>query len=253
MWTCLTYGRSASFPNSKQGNDNLEQQAQALFRSWFVDFEPFGGVMPKEWKKKNLAEIASFIGGYSYKGEELVNSSNIGMVSIKNFNRHGGFKDDGYKDVMPSTKIKNAQYAQLFDILVAHTDLTQNAEVIGNAELLLSMGKYNKVCFSMDLVKVLPSNEFPYKFLLGAILKDKTFKGHCLGYINGTTVLHLSKKALPEYTVTIPTEKEAKRMNDVFFSYYSRMANIIQENDRLKQLRDTLLPRLMSGELKVMK
>ena len=41
MWYCSTYNRSVSFPKNRSGNDNLEQQAQALFKSWFVDFEPF--------------------------------------------------------------------------------------------------------------------------------------------------------------------------------------------------------------------
>ena len=100
----------------------------------------------------------------------------------------------------------------MFDVLVAHTDLTQNADVIGNAELLLTYGKYDRVIFSMDLVKVLPKNNFPYKFLLAAMLKNKIFKGHCLGYVNGTTVLHLNKKALPEFEIRIPSEYEARTM-----------------------------------------
>lgn len=119
-------------------NDNLEQQAQALFKSWFVE-KP-----NPQWTKGSLSDIASFVGGYSYKGDELVDSSNTGMATIKNYNRSGGFKTDGFKAINPSDKVKNAQYAELFEILVAHTDLTQNAEVIGNAELVLSLGEYNK-------------------------------------------------------------------------------------------------------------
>lgn len=164
-----------------------------------------------QWTKGSLSDIASFVGGYSYKGDELVDSSNTGMATIKNYNRSGGFKTDGFKAINPSDKVKNAQYAELFEILVAHTDLTQNAEVIGNAELVLSLGEYNKIIFSMDLVKVLPSSSFPYRFLIAAMLKNKLFKGHCQGYVNGTTVLHLNKKALPEYKVMIPTDTEAKR------------------------------------------
>ncbi len=148
-------------------NDNLEQQAQALFKSWFVDNPN------PDWVETTLSEVASFIGGYSYKGEELTDSSDMAMVTIKNFGRNGGFKVDGFKDIIPSTKLKECQYVNMFDILVAHTDLTQNADVIGNAELLLTYGKYDKIIFSMDLVKVLPKNNFPYRFLLAAILKIK--------------------------------------------------------------------------------
>ena len=226
-------------------NDNLEQQAQALFKAWFVD-------NPKpNWSETTFSEVANFIGGYSYKGEELTDSSNIAMVTIKNFGRNGGFKADGFKGIAPFVKLKECHYANLFDILVAHTDLTQNADVIGNAELLLTYDRYDSIIFSMDLVKVLPKNNFPYRFLLAAMLKNKIFKGHCLGYVNGTTVLHLSKKALPNFEVKIPPKAEAKTMNDAFAPYYQRMAEVLQENDRLIHLRDTLLPKLMSGELNI--
>ena len=83
------------------------------------------------------------------------------------------------------------------------------------------------------------------------MLKNKIFKGHCLGYVNGTTVLHLSKKALPEFEIKIPSESESNMMNDTLASLYKRMAEVLQENDRLTRLRDTLLPKLMSGELKI--
>ena len=245
MWYCLTYNSGSSFLKNRQGNDNLEQQTQTLFKSWFVDCPN------PDWEETTLSEVASFIGGYSYKGDELADNSDIAMATIKNFGRNGGFKVDGFKDITPSTKLKECQYVEMFDILVAHTDLTQNADVIGNAELLLTYGKYDKVIFSMDLVKVLPKNNFPYKFLLAAMLKNKIFKGHCLGYVNGTTVLHLNKKALPEFEIRIPSEYEARKMNDTLAPYFKQMAEVLQENDRLICLRDTLLPKLMSGELKI--
>ena len=226
-------------------NDNLEQQAQVLFKSWFVDNPN------SNWKKISLSEVASFVGGYSYTGKELTDFSNVAMATIKNFMRNGGFKAEGFKGINPSAKLKECHYANLFDILVAHTDLTQNADVIGNAELLLTCGKYNSIIFSMDLVKVLPKEIFPYSFLLAAMLKNKMFKGHCLGYINGTTVLHLNKKALPEFEIRKPSDSEAKIMNETLAPYYKRMAKLLQETDKLISLRDTLLPKLMSGELKI--
>ena len=230
---------------NKRINDNLEQQAQALFKSWFVDNPD------SNWANTSLSEVASFVGGYSYKSEELTDFSNVAMATIKNFGRNRGFKAEGFKGITPSAKLKECHYVNLFDILVAHTDLTQNADVIGNAELLLTCGKYNSIIFSMDLVKVLPKEIFPYSFLLAAMLKNKMFKGHCLGYINGTTVLHLNKKALPEFEIRKPSDSEAKIMNETLAPYYKRMAKLLQETDKLISLRDTLLPKLMSGEVKI--
>ncbi|SFG74994.1 restriction endonuclease subunit S [Prevotella sp. KH2C16] len=231
------------FYKNRRINDNLEQQAQALFKSWFIG--------NPNWEKISLSEIASFVGGYSYTGEELTDYSNIAMATIKNFGRNGGFKADGFKGINPSAKLKEYHYANLFDILVAHTDLTQNADVIGNAELLLTCGKYDSIIFSMDLVKVQPKETFPYRFLLAAMLKNRQFKGHCIGYVNGTTVLHLSKKALPDFEIRKPTNSEAKTMNETLAPYYKRMAELLQENYKLISLRDTLLPKLMSGELRI--
>lgn len=66
MWYCLTYNSGSSFLKNRQGNDNLEQQAQALFKAWFVDFEPFKdgefedselGMIPKDWKIKPLGYL----------------------------------------------------------------------------------------------------------------------------------------------------------------------------------------------------
>ena len=226
-------------------NANLEQQAQALYKSWFVDNKK------DDWKEVPLSEVADFVGGYSYKGNELVESSMTAMATIKNFERKGGFKVDGFKDIVASNKLKAEHHANLFDILVAHTDLTQNADVIGNAEMLLTFDKYSDIIFSMDLVKVLPKQTFPYKYLLAALLKNPHFKKHCMGYVNGTTVLHMSKKALPEYIVNLPSIEEIQSMDNAFKAYYLKMAEILQENNSLSTLRDTLLPKLMSGEITV--
>ena len=174
------------------------------------------------------------------------------MATIKNFDRKGGFKLDGYKEVVPSGKLKPEHHASLFDTLVAHTDLTQNAEVIGNAEPILSFSRYEDIIFSMDVVKVVPNNPAVSKFLIAAMLQTQQFKGHCLGYVNGTTVLHLSKKALPEYSLMLPRDFSVlSPLDEAVSSMYQQMALNIDECVQLTKLRDTLLPLLMSGVLDV--
>ena len=230
---------------NRQINDNLEQQIQTLYREWYID-------NPKtEWATISLSEVATFVSGYSYKGNELVDSSETAMATIKNFERNGGFKLDGYKPISPSSKLKEEQHAELFDILVAHTDLTQNAEVIGNAEIILSKDSYNDIIFSMDLVKVVAKESFPYQFLLALLLKNPVFKSHCIGYVNGTTVLHMNKRALPDFNTQIPTCEDAARMNEMAKSIFTKMYENLSEIANLTKLRDSLLPKLMSGELKI--
>lgn len=236
---------------NNQINKNLEEQAQALYNSWFVEFEPFGGVVPADWSLINLSDIAEFVGGYSYTSSEL-RQSTTAMATIKNFDRNKGFKLEGYKEIAPSSKLKICQYVDLFDTLVAHTDLTQKAEVIGNAELLMSKCEYENVIFSMDLVKVVPKNKSLSKFIIAAILQDKRFKEHCLGYVNGTTVLHLSKRALPDYRFLFPSKiSMLNEFSATVEAMYRSIALNIDANIWLCKVRDTLLPKLMSGEIDV--
>lgn len=231
-------------------NKNLLEQIQLLCRSWLVDYAPFGYEQPATWSIVPLSSIADFVSGYSYKGAELV-ESDTAMATIKNFDRKGGFKLDGYKEIQPSAKLKPEQHAELFDTLVAHTDLTQNAEVIGNAELILSMSGYKDIVFSMDVVKVLPK-EGVSRFLLAALLQDGRFKTHALGYVNGTTVLHLNKKALPEFELPLPSDlEELAPLANAVEAMYRQIADNIDESTHLANLRDTLLPKLMSGELDI--
>ena len=248
----------AKIETNNKLNEKLEEMAQAIFKSWFVDFEPFKdkpfhetelGMIPEGWEVKRLCDIVDNIGGYSYKGNELKESTTA-MCTIKNFERNGGFKIDGYKEIIPSDKLKASQELSLFDVVVAHTDLTQNAEVIGNPAIILSKSKYDRIIFSMDLTKVISKNMNVSKSLLYCILRNKRFKNHALGYVNGTTVLHMSKKAVPDYMLAFPKDSAILvSLSKCFDSIFGRMHEIYEENDRLASLRDTLLPRLMSGEL----
>lgn len=234
-------------------NNNLFEQIKTIYTAWLSDYVPFGRVLPNDWSKISLSTIAEFISGYSYKGSEL-KKSNIAMATIKNFDRNGGFKLEGYKEIVPSNKRKDTQYLNLFDTIVAHTDLTQNAEVIGNAEMIMSKSIYDDILFSMDLVKVIPKNKIISKFLIAAILQDKNFKAHCHGYINGTTVLHLSKKALSDYQIYLPNDFSVLNpLDELIAVLYQQIANNINETIELQSLRDILLPKLMSGELDVSK
>lgn len=232
-------------------NNNLTEQIKTICTAWLSDYAQFDSILPDDWSKTPLSSIADFVSGYSYKGTELT-KSNIAMATIKNFDRKGSFKLDGYKEIVPSNKLKDTQHVELFDTLVAHTDLTQNAEVIGNAEPVMSKSSYSDIVFSMDLVKVVPKNNHISKFFIAAILQDKKFKAHCLSYVNGTTVLHLSKKALPEYQLYLPDDlSELKPLDELITALYQQISANIEEIVKLEALRDTILPKLMSGELDV--
>ena len=178
---------------NNQINDNLYEITNKLYEQlFFIERQA-------EWKEYNLQELMDISNGYSYTGKELVDTSAIGMATIKNFERKGGFKEEGFKDIEP-IKAKSIHYADKFDILVACTDLTQNADIIGNAVMLLNTGKYEKVVISMDLVKILPKKN---KYLVFSILNSKEFKNFALGYKTGTTVLHLNKNCFKDFNIKL--------------------------------------------------
>lgn len=226
---------------NNQINDNLTNQLHTISDNYFSYFNFNDGSIPQNWTYKNLTDIAEITSGYSYKGKELVDSD-LGMATIKNFARTGGFQINGYKSIIPSKNVKQSQYASLFDMLIAHTDLTQNADIIGNAEPVLTTSRFKKIIYSMDLVKVIPKQNKISKWLLDLILMSTRVKAHCLGYVNGTTVLHLSKKALKEFEIPLPNDpEELSGITRIARNYLLMMSENMQENEKLIELKDQLL------------
>jgi len=218
-------------------NKTLEQLAETLFRQWFVE----------EGQKNDFVELGEYVeivNGVSYKSSEL-NPSTTAMVSLKNFDRNGGFRIDGFKEF--TGKFKEKQVVVEGDLIVAHTDITQEAEVIGNPALVFGNPKYDTLVISMDMVKVVSKVDWISIEFLYYLMKTREFKGHCEGNANGSTVLHLSKQAIPKFEFQKPEKKraveftiQAKELTRKIFNNHNQIRN-------LTQLRDTLLPKLMSG------
>ena len=194
--------------------------------------------------KVKASDLFDYEGGYSYTSAELADESDIGMMTIKNFERTGGFKADGFKALSP--KKGTFRTAALYDIFISCTDVTQNADIIGNAVMLLDNDKYSTVTYSMDLVRIIPKIN---RFALYAILSSKDFKSFALGYKSGTTVLHLNKKCLAEYEIALPDEKSLDVFGATIEKACKKIAINLAENRCLSQIRDSLLPKLMSDDI----
>ena len=119
-------------------NNNLEQQAQALFKSWFVDFEPFNGTMPSDWEIVPLEKIADFQNGYAFKSKELLNEPSPDCYQVfkqGHIARGGGFIPDGTKSWYPKSLASKLEKFVLKkgDILMAMTDMKDNVAILGNS------------------------------------------------------------------------------------------------------------------------
>jgi len=233
----------------REQNKILEEMGQVIFHEWFgkygVDDE-----LPEGWRVFELSEIVDIINGYAYKGSDLVEDSKTALVTLKSFDRNGGFQTRGFKPFIGNPK--ETQEVKIGDLVVAHTDLTQDAEVLGNPAFIFDDGGFKKMFITMDLVKVISKDENITNAFLYYLMKTKEFKGHCVGYANGTTVLHLSKKAIPEYQIALPNDFGV--LSDVSLllkETTDKIADINSQIQTLANTRDEILPKLMSGMLRV--
>ena len=221
----------------KKMNSILLSLIQEERKYWLEDYGPFGGNRPNNWKEVKLTDVANIVTGYSYSSDELCESTDIRMATIKNFEIGGGFRISGYKGLSPKKTVKPEQYCELFDTIVAHTDLTQG-KIIGSAESILSVGDASSVLISMDLVKVTPKVKGISKYLITAILQDNKFRNHCLQFINGTTVMHLSKDALKQYRVFLPNDYTCfEILNKALKKYYKMISINLNEIELLNKVK----------------
>lgn len=223
-------------------NQTLEAMAEALFRQWFI--EETGG----NWGFVELREYVNCFNGVSYKSEDL-RPSKTAMVTLKSFDRDGGFRLDGFKSF--TGKYKEQHVVTQGDLVVAHTDITQDAAVVGSPVLVVADPAYEKLVISMDLVKVTPKYEWISNEFLYGMMRTREFKQHCLGYSNGSTVLHLNKEAIPAYEFFLPPQEKIEAFTKLEKSLLGKKFENIVQTRTLEQLRDTLLPKLMSGEVRV--
>ena len=221
-------------------NKTLEQLAETLFRSYFP-------MTNEENKYVELGNYVDCINGVSYKSSEL-NPSKVGMVSLKSFDRNGGFSIDGFKEF--TGKFKEKQEVVEGDLIVAHTDITQDAEVIGNPALVISNPNFDTMTISMDIVKVISKVDWISIEFLYFLMRTREFKSHCEGCANGSTVLHLNKQAIPTFEFPKPDKtkiadftKQAREIVNKIFLNHRQLRSLVKT-------RDTLLPKLMSGEVR---
>lgn len=290
---------------NSETNQTLEQIAQALFKSWFVDFDPVkekiavleaGGTaeeaelaamsmiaaksseqlaelkqskpdayeqlaqtaalfpsamqeselgdIPEGWDTPVIQDVATVIKGKSYKSSELSPSSTA-LVTLKSFNRGGGYRLDGLKEY--TGKYKPEQEVFAGDLIIAYTDVTQAADVIGKPAMVISDARYQHLVISLDVAVVRSSND-NLKYYLYGVANTDSFQQHTQAHSTGTTVLHLSKNAVPGYRFVLANEELVNAYIEHAKPVFSKINETIEENNSLSALRDTLLPKLLAGE-----
>jgi len=187
---------------NRRMNRTLEKMAAAIFKSWFIDFDPVHakadgrdpglpaeiadlfpdsfedsdlGPIPEGWQVAAVEEVAEIIKGRSYKSAEL-QPSEVALVTLKSFLRGGGYREDGLK---PYTgKYKPEQVVQPGEIVVAMTDVTQNAEVIGRPAIVMPDARHGVLVASLDTSVVRPTASTVSTPFLYGLFSTEAFRAH---------------------------------------------------------------------------
>ena len=235
-------------------NDNLEQQAQAIFKSWFVDFEPFGGNLPEDWRLGTLADIADYYNGYAFSSKELLNEPTDDCLDVfkqGHIKKGGGFNSEGTKSWYPLSKCKNLQNYILKkgDILMAMTDMKGNVAILGNTSIMPVDDKYivNQRVGLLRAKKDL-NIDYPYLYLL---TNEHNFLMDLRSRANSGVQVNLSSSAIKESEINIAPKEIYSKFNNIVLPLFEQTLANQLENQKLASLRDNLLPKLMSGELDV--
>ena len=237
----------------------LEDMAQTLYREWFVHYRFPGhenvpmveselGPIPQGWEVKQLSEVAQLHRGKSYRSKNLVKEGEgLPFLSLKNIDREGGFRNDGLK--WYDGEFKDTQVATSNDIVMALTDMTQERKVVARSARVPDF-EHEKYVFSMDLLKIVPYKTIQTDFLY-ALLRYSNFPKILKEYANGTTVLHLSPDHVQSCKLVLPTDEFRQRYAGIVKSVRQQNDFLQKKNANLRQTRDLLLPKLISGEIDV--
>lgn len=246
-------------------NAELEAMAKTLYDYWFVQFDfpdkngkPYktsGGKMvwnevlkreiPEGWEVKFLRTEIEIERGISYTSKEI-NGDGIPMINLNSFNLDGTYKSEGVKTY--SGKFLEKNIVKSGDLLIAATDVTRNADIIGKAILVPDYYKENLV-FSMDIAKII-SKYIPSSFLM-MLFNSNHYHNYIKWYASGTIVLHLNLDGINRYNTELPPTSLLKKFDEFYLPIANRVYMTAKENEKLAELRDWLLPMLMNGQVKV--
>jgi type I restriction enzyme S subunit len=170
-------------------------------------------------------------------------------VTLKSFARGGGYRTDGLKSF--TGKYKQEQIIEPGEVVVACTDVTQAAEIIGRAAIVRGTSRYQTLVASLDTMILRPRSERVTQAFLYHLGRSDSFVAHTYSHTTGTTVLHLGKEAIPTYRFVLPPQYLVRHFDVAASNVLMRIDSLEDESERLGAIRDTLLPKLISGELRV--
>lgn len=243
----------AKIENNNKINANLEAQAQALFKSWFVDFTPFKdqpfvdselGPIPQGWKVGKLGDYCEVKSGYAFKSSWWTNKG-YKIIKIKNISENGDINLNDCSCVLPENCDKAKNFiANTGDIVIAMTGAT-----IGKFNIIPKIDEkfYINQRVGKFFLGEKPIEKVPYIY---CFLKQENISTQIIQKGQGSAQPNISGADIESIPMLTPMSIILK-YNKMCQPLFEKILSNRLESKKLSALRDTLLPKLMSGEIKL--
>ena len=228
-------------------NADLEEMAQAIFKNWFVDFEPFKdgkfvdselGMIPEGWKVGTLGDFCKcLLGGTPSRSKEEYWNGDVNWINSSEINK--------FRILEASEKITELGLSKSATKLLPKktTVLAITGATLGQVSLLEI-----DTCANQSVIGVLENAEVPYEYIY-PFIKDRIEM--LIQHQTGGAQQHINKDNVESLIFLLPAKNVLENYISLVGPMYKRIESQCFENLYLSLLRDTLLPRLMSGELEV--
>ena len=254
--------------NNRRMNETLEEMARAIFKSWFVDFDPvhakaegkqpahmdaetaalfpssFGDDgLPVGWRLEELGELANILNGHAFKSADYVDKG-LFLLRTKNFSNNGFaelLSDDVYLPTHFAEEYKKYLCKPFdFHVVMVAASLGKTAYLFPH--MLPALRNQNMWCFR-------PKETFPFRFFINLSVKEKI--SHVMGWGTGSARDFFRKSDFARHSITICENELLNAFETAVKAFYEKISINHHQNETLAELRDTLLPKLMSGEIRV--
>lgn len=241
--------------NLRAQNRVLEQTAKTIYDYTFLQCAGRKTVynktlkrnIPEGWEVKKMEEVLQPIErGISYSSEEIKSGKGMPMYNLACFDKQGNYRSGELK--FYSGEYKTSDLIKLGDMLIACTDLTRNADIIGTPVIVND--EYDMFVYTTDLAKITPKNE-EMKYHIYFWLKNSSYRKYIKPFASGTNVLHLNVRGVLDYPILVPNSSALKKFNAQVEQFSEKQLVNAKQIETLTTQRNTLLPLLMTGQVVV--
>ncbi len=218
-------------------NENLQQQAQALFKSWFLNYEPWNGTAPNSWLHGKLGDYANIKRGGSPRPiQEYLSDSGLRWLKISDVTGLQTPFIIDIKDHIIEEGLKKTVFLKAGSLVLSNSATPGVPKILDVDSCIHDGWLY------------FPESKFSNEYLY---LYFKYIRQQLVNLSNGSVFNNLKTDILKGYPTILPDEETLQRFDGIIKPMFLQMQNLTRESHDLMDLRDTILPRLMSGELDV--